>query len=200
MNFKSTLAYLFLFLSTFSFAQDDSESYSLIGGGVTASSISGSGTGINKVGFYLEYNRIKPINPLFSHSFGLRFIQKGALKPPDHEIGDFTLYKLSLNYIHLPFYFSFNKNGFSYYAGLAGGYLINYKEENENGTILSRTEFRKYEFSGSVGVRFQLSEKIILNSQLEASIIPVRPFIGGAFRFNRGQHNSSLILGLSYKI
>ncbi|MFP5471516.1 MAG: outer membrane beta-barrel protein [Bacteroidia bacterium] len=181
-------------------AQDDSKPFSTLSGGVTASSISGSGTSINKVGFYLEYNRIKPINPLLSYSFGLRVIQKGALKPPDHEIGDYTLYKLTLNYVHLPFYFSYNKNGFSYYAGLATGYLINHKEENENGSIRNQTEFKKYELSASVGVRFQLSQKITLNSQLEGSILPARPFVGGSFRLNRGQHNSSLILGLSFKI
>jgi hypothetical protein len=200
LNFKVGFSYFFLLVSIFSFAQDDSKPYSSFGGGLTASSISGSGTGINKVGFYLEFGRTKPINPLFSYAFGLRVIQKGALKPPDQENGDYTLYRLTLNYIQAPFYFSFHKNGVNYCAGVAAGYLLKYNEENENGTIRSQTEFRKYELAGSVGVRFQLSQKVSLNTQLEGSIIPVRPFVGGTFRFNRGQHNSSFVLGLSYKI
>lgn len=158
------------------------------------------GYGINKVGLFLEGTYNKPLNPLFSWSVGLRGIQKGALKPPDRENGDNTLYRLTLNYISLPLYINYKKKGITYFIGLGGAYLINYKEENENGPMKSQTKPKKYEIFSDLGVRFQLSTKSSVVVQLENSLLPVRPFVGGAFRLNRGHYNTSLLLGFSRKI
>lgn len=83
---------------------------------------------------------------------------------------------------------------------MGGGYLLNYKEENENGPIKSQTQPKKYEIFGAVGLRFQLSTKSNLVLQLENSLLPVRPFVGGTFRLNRGHYNTSFLLGYSHKI
>jgi hypothetical protein len=198
---KHLFTYCFLLCVAFGSAQTNEETSYSLSAGFSASGLSGSGGNrISKAGLMGEVSYIKRLNPLFSYSLGLRFIQKGAVKPPDRENGDNRLYRLTLNYIHIPFNYTFTKSGIDYYAGIAPGYLLSFKEEDENGPIRSIVNFRPIEVSGNIGARFQLSKKTKFFAQLEHSLAYVRPYIGGAFRLNRGQYNSSLIFGVSYKI
>lgn len=198
---KQLFTYCFLFYALVGLAQSNEETSYSLSAGFSASGLSGSGgSRISKAGLMGEASYIKRQNPLFSYSIGIRFIQKGAVKPPDRENGDNRLYRLTLNYIHIPFNYTFTKSGIDYYAGIAPGYLLSFKEEDENGPIRSIVDFRPIEVAGNIGARFQLSKKTKFFAQLEHSLAYVRPYIGGTFRANRGQYNSSLIFGLSYNI
>jgi hypothetical protein len=199
---KQLFLYILILFTSAAFAQSDIDkehSYKL-STGFSASSLTGSvGKNFNKPGIWGEFQYSKRLNPLFSWSLGVRFIQKGALKPPDPENGDTRLYILTMNYVHVPFYYTFRKNGIDYFAGIATGYLISTKEEDENGPIFSSNGFRRLEVAGNIGARFQLFTKMQLITQFEHSLHYTRPYVGGSFRLNRGHYNSSLILGVSYQ-
>ena len=61
------------------------------------------------------------------------------------------------------------------------------------------TSFEKYDFGIFVGINYHLSKKIILNSRISNSIIPIRPHVSGATDgWNKGQYNTVLSFALHY--
>ena len=188
-----------LIILTFSLAAQEEKSYS-VELGITASTFSGTETSINKLGLlggvsYTWFN-----NPSFGGEVGLQFIQKGAFNPPDRENGSNHFYKLTENYIHIPFSALFQRGGITYMLGLSAGYLLSFKEENESGTFPISEPFRKYEIALTGGVKISLTDNLKFKASLHQSLIPVKLYsVRGLRWYNRGHYNTSLSLGLLYQ-
>ncbi len=195
---KQLITILFLSILLNIYAQDEAN-YS-IDFGITASTFSGTNTSINKLGLFGGVNYTWFSNPLFGGEVGLQFIQKGAFNPPDRDNGDNTFYKLTENYLQLPVSVLYYNKGITYMLGLAGGYLISFKEENERGVFPISAPFRKYELSAIGGVKIKLTNNILFKSALNQSLIPVKLYPSRGVRwYNRGHYNTSLILGINIK-
>lgn len=193
------IASLFLLVLSSNFAQDK-KAYHLYFG-MTASSLSGTGTGISKVGLTggLAYSFFN--NPTFGGEFALEFAQKGTLDPPDHENNKYSLYRLTQNYVQAPVSFLYHRSGVTYFGGLSLGYLFAYTEENENGTFtsISNMPFRKMELAAHIGAKLNFNEHFKLRVMLQNSIVPVRPYPVPSFVwYNRGHYNTMLSFTLVY--
>ena len=131
------------------------------------------------------------------------FSQKGERKPIRPNIGDYDFFVLRLNYIEVPFLFLQQHHNFKFEIGPSFNYLAGYITKNNYGELpvghpLNRP-FRKMEFSGNVGINYELSENLDMNWRFSNSLIPVRKHLGGSvFWFNRGQYNSAISFRIIY--
>ena len=79
--------------------------------------------------------------------------------------------------------------------------LLNFSDNDLYGSIPNdqSIEFNKVDLGAFIGMSHHLTEKIILNSRISNSILPVRPHASGAiYQLNRGQYNSVLSFTLHY--
>ena len=194
------------FYAELSLAQEDTIKQRLGFGvqlGLNASRVTGTTfQGINKAGLYSGFFLIKPINDKIKLELDLCYSQKGTLKPPNPKTGDYTKYRMKLEYISTEFYCRYNRKGIDFIAGLGGGWLIGSEETNENNKIITvNGEFSKIEISGMLGVLFPISKKLGIGVLGCHSIVPIRKHISGVtFRLNRGQYNQVLNFIVKYTI
>ena len=132
----------------------------------------------------------------------LNFLQKGSVKRSDAEIGDYTEYKMSLNYAQIPVMIRYRLlPKFNLYAGPALGRLLSSKEQDRDGEIQSQIAFEKWELSAIFGGGYQFSDKMGINIRLDSSLFPIRKKESGNHNHLKGrQYNSNLALSLSYSI
>lgn len=187
-----------LSFTSLTFSQDE-KSYNL-NFGITASTLSGTETSINKIGFTGGGSYSWFSNPSFGGEVGLSFIQKGAFNPPDRENGNNSFYRLTQNYIQAPLSVLYYRKGITFSAGISLGYLLAFKEENQNGVFPVSEPFRKYEVAAIGGAKIKLTDNLAFFAAINQSLIPVKLYPSGGPWFNRGFYNSSLILGLVCKL
>lgn len=132
----------------------------------------------------------------------LEFIQKGS-KISQSELKNQEYYHARLNYIQtgvlaktslLP-----RLNG---EAGIAGSYLVTSLEDKDGGGFLeAEPPFDLFEFSGLVGLNYELNERFTMNVRLNYSLLPVRPHPGQqVYWLDRGQFNNAMLFSLYYQI
>jgi hypothetical protein len=175
-------------------------------GGLVASQISGDRlAGFDKPGLYtgafVSYN----LNPEQSLQMELSFIQKGSRKTPNMDIGDYTSYKLNMNYLEIPVWYRYKPlERIGLEASLSWAYLFNYSEKDENGDIPMPPgvpEFKKYDVSAGAGIFYNVNRKLSMHLRITHSVLPVRPHAGGAvYRLNFGQYHHALMFTLHYQI
>jgi len=128
------------------------------------------------------------------------FIQKGSKFVGDPENGDGRYYYMGLNYIEVPVLFQYHQKKFTFEIGPAFGYLISSQEFNQDGEIYMPVPFHSTEFSGDIGVSFQLFKNLSLNWRYSNSLLPIRSFRSGQSRwYNPGQRNNVLAFTLFYQ-
>ncbi|MFT7612807.1 MAG: hypothetical protein ACI9J3_001773 [Parvicellaceae bacterium] len=187
-------------------AQSDTSAYkTYVGAQVNLNATSVTGTtvrGINKVGLFAGIFFQKSITDDFALELDLSYSQKGALKPPNHKMNDFTKYLMKLEYGELGVFGRYDVRGVIFEAGLSGGYLISSSETDENNQIITGNgDISKFEFSGAIGVQFPISERFCIGTRLSHSILPIRKHVNGAsFRLNIGQMNQVLSFSVRYTI
>lgn len=183
---------------TFSFAQNFRAG---IIGGFTTSQVSGDQlAGFNKSGFEFGGFVSLPVSPKFDMAFQILFIQKGSKKNINADIGDFSYYRLNINYVEVPVLlrYTFSKK-IHFEAGPAFGKLLSSKEEDAAGEILAPKPFKPYELSLMLGMSYLLFDNFYLNLQGSNSILEIRtPPIEGGYRLNRRQYNSVLMFSFKY--
>ena len=189
---------LFLFVSSFSFAQRFSAG---IIAGFTTSQVSGDQlAGFNKSGFEFGGLVSAPLSQKFDLAFQIVFIQKGSKKPIHADIGDYTYYRMSLNYIEIPLLIRYNySKRFHLETGPAIGKLVSSKEEDAYGEILDSKPFKSYEFSWMGGISYMLLDNFYLNLEGSNSLLPIRNAgIEGGYQVGRDQFNSVLMFSFKY--
>lgn len=154
-----------------------------------------------------------------SLELGFIFNEKGAKHSQNPDKGDYSYYKLDLDYLEVPLILriqpTFKKLGekwsdrFFLTLGVSGGYLFHSYEANELGQL--NIPFKSYEYSCNAGIGLQLSSKIAFEVRSNNSFATIRPFGAGissniysnnfiARKFNKGYYNNILEFFFSYKI
>ncbi len=181
--------------------------------GLNACQIHGdSYSGYNKAGLFGGIAVNARLKQKISLELGFYFSQKGARHNQDPDKGDFTFYRVNLNYIDMPLSFRYKLNS-AYFITLGPSiaYLINYKEENERGDWTNVYKFNKFE----TGINFGLGRKIFqermyVEVRTSNSITPIRNYgilanlvfypNPVARFFNKGLYNNILTLLLTYNL
>jgi outer membrane protein with beta-barrel domain len=169
--------------------------------GFTTSQVSGDQlAGFNKSGFEFGGLVSAPLSQKFDLSFQIIFIQKGSKKPNNAEQGDYTYYRMSLNYIEVPILFRYNfSKKIQFEGGPTFGKLISSKEEDQYGEIPAPKEFKSFEFGAMLGMSYMLFNNFYLNIEGSNSLLPIRDAgIEGGFKVGRDQFNSVLMFSFKY--
>lgn len=171
--------------------------------GITAGQVQGDGlSGFNKLGFLAGLGITTAFSEEWSAGFELNFIQKGSVKRSNAEAGDYTEYKMLLNYIQVPIYATYQVNSkFGFLGGPAVGILISNKEEDMYGEITGTPEFEKLELALVLGASYAFSEKWTAHIKHDQSLLPIRSKGDYSSNTLKGkQYNMLLSLSISYSL
>lgn len=169
-------------------------------GGFSASQISGDGlAGFDKggarLGAYISY----PLkNKRINFEVGMQYLQKGS-KQPSGERG-ISNYKMNLQYLEVPFTVNYSlKSGLLLETGIGAGILVNYTEENANGTLLGESP-NTLALDFLCGIQYQLFEQLKINVRYGNSITPIRKESVENSLENKDWYSSLVTFALMYKI
>jgi hypothetical protein len=169
-------------------------------GGFSASQISGDGlAGFDKggarLGAYISY----PLqNKRINFEVGMQYLQKGS-KEPSGERG-ISNYNMNLHYVEVPFTVNYSlKNGLLLETGIGAGILVNYTEENANGTLLGESP-NTLALDFLCGIQYQLFEQLKINVRYGNSITPIRKESVENSLENKDWYSSLVTFALMYKI
>ncbi|MEK6616790.1 MAG: porin family protein [Bacteroidota bacterium] len=183
-------------------------------GGISTSQVDGDTyAGYDKAGFFAGGFVTKKFfsESKWSASFEITYIQKGSRKIPHPDKGDYSEYKLNLNYAEVPILIKYafsvpdsaskQKIKFQLEGGVAVGALVQSKE----GPVLGGVPFQKFDYSTILGLNYFLSEHTGFNVRYEYSIFPVRKgsiaqyYQNWTYKFLKpGYYNNLLIFSLHY--
>ena len=207
---KHILIILF-FLPFVVLSQNKENAFNLIfNAGLSPAQVHGDAySGFNKVGVIGGLGVQNTINKQHSLSLSFWFIQKGAQKNPKPDKGDYNAYYLNLNYLEVPFLYTYTQQKYLFDVGLSAGYLINYYEADQNMNYTGKFPFEKFEYSVKIGLGYKINEKWFVNFRSSNSFITIRPnrtkqaiYYNNilARTFNKGYYNNILEFTIGYKI
>ena len=187
--------------------------------GLATSQVDGDGyAGYNKAGLFAGgfVSKRFSAQSKWSASFEITYIRKGSRKISHPERGDFTDYKLRLDYAEVPLLLNYDfsisdstgekKTSLVLFGGIAVGALVHSEEWDAFGQLLGGTPFQRTDFSTVLGFSYSLSEHVGFDVRTEYSIEPVRK--GGAsayyqnwtYRFFKpGYYNNLIVLSAHYR-
>jgi len=151
------------------------------------------------------------LNEKMSLELGFYFSQKGSRHNQNPDKGDYSYYRVNLNYIDLPLSFRYMLNS-KYFitAGSSIAYLINYSEDTQLGNWNGVYPFKKYEVGLNVGFGAQLKNNFSVELRSSNSVTPIRPYgitASGIYYpnaiarfFNKGLYNNILSVIISYQL
>ncbi|MCC5923680.1 MAG: outer membrane beta-barrel protein [Crocinitomicaceae bacterium] len=181
-------------------------------GGVTASQISGDGaTGFNQFGIQLGGLLTLSIGENADIVSGIVWNQKGARTQPSMQ--NVVTYHLRANYIEIPMLFRYNYKKYFMEIGPTVNVLAGVRERTSFEAIKDRP-FRPLELAGIGSLGYQINEKLIVASQFQNSLIPVRPHLNDftippgniiiadwhSRLYELGQYYTSISLHLRYRL
>ena len=171
-------------------------------GGISTSQVSGDNLGgYHKAGLFLGVFTQLPINQISNLKMEMNFIQKGSNNPKMLKNG---ISDISTSYLEIPVsahYYQTEITSFEIGGQIA--FLITSTDNDIYGAVSSEliNPFNKVDIGAFIGMSHHLTDKILLNSRISNSILPVRPHDSGAiYKLNRGQYNSVLSFTLHYII
>ena len=171
-------------------------------GGISTSQVSGDNLGgYHKAGLFLGVFTQLPINQISNLKMEMNFIQKGSNNPKMLKNG---ISDISTSYLEIPIsthYYQTEITSFEIGGKIA--FLITSTDNDIYGAVSSEliNPFNKVDIGAFIGMSHHLTDKILLNSRISNSILPVRPHASGAiYKLNRGQYNSVLSFTLHYII
>ena len=171
-------------------------------GGISTSQVSGDNLGgYHKAGLFLGVFTQLPINQISNLKMEMNFIQKGSNNPKMLKNG---ISDISTSYLEIPVsahYYQTEITSFEIGGQIA--FLITSTDNDIYGAVSSEliNPFNKVDIGAFIGMSHRLTDKILLNSRMSNSILPVRPHASGAiYKLNRGQYNSVLSFTLHYII
>ena len=168
--------------------------------GISTSQVSGDRLGgFNKIGLLAGvYTNLKVQDDLILQ-FEITYIEKGS-RNPDIHIN--YINEITLSYVEVPISINLQqKENLGVEVGILPAFIISSKMNDDYSETNISPPFEKYDFGIFAGINYHLSNKIILNSRISNSIIPIRPHISGATTvWNKGQYNTILSFTIHYKI
>ncbi len=169
--------------------------------GISTSQVEGDTYGgFDKAGFVGGATLNGKINEKWRAQFEILFVQKGSKHVGDGAKGDFSFYKMQLNYVEVPILLQYMQKKFTFEIGPGIGYLISAKEYDGIGELQNTIPFYTTEVSGSIGLSYQLYKNFAINWRFTNSLLPIRRFASGASNFDKpGQLNNVLAFTLTYR-
>lgn len=183
---------LFAIVAQAGVAQTNAQTFRLnVHAGFAGSQVEGDGlAGFDKLGFQAGLGIHASLNSNFDIGFELNLLQKGSIRRPNPEIGDYDKYKMSLLYAQIPVFLRYHLNDkLAFLGGPAIGVLLSAKESDFYGTIPTEPDFNRIEFSGVLEIQYSLTSKIIAGIRTDRSILPIR---------SKGSGNSNRLIGRQY--
>lgn len=131
--------------------------------------------GYNKLGARVGFGTYLDINKPFLVSLAILYTQKGAVDPPNAQIGKYTYYRFKANYIDIPVLGNYEViDNLSIFAGVSANLLLNKKESDQNGTLnQGYINLKPFDVAGVLGAEFQVKPNILIKGTFERSILPV---------------------------
>ena len=171
-------------------------------GGISTTQVSGDNLGgYHKAGLFLGVFTQLPINQISNLKMEMNFIQKGSNNPKMLKNG---ISDISTSYLEIPVSAHYYQNEItSFEIGGQIAFLITSTDNDIYGSVSSEliNPFHKVDVGAFIGMNYHLSDKIILNSRISNSIIPIRPHLSNiTYYLNRGQYNSLLSFTIHYNI
>jgi len=178
--------------------------------GLSASQVGGDNlSGFNKAGLLFGAFTNTSISELLSCQMEMTFIHKGSNNPKinDPEHPNYLKEDISSSYIEVPLLLQYHQNNkLKIEGGLQLAYLISGYYNDLNGQIptYSINPFIKYDLGLLLGIDYEYTKNISLNSRLSNSILPI-----GAEDYNdvnpynssrKGKYNSVLSLAIRYNL
>ena len=153
--------------------------------------------GFNKIGLLAGvYTNLK-IKEDLQLQLEIIYIEKGSRNPNLHKN---TIQEITLSYVEIPISINLQqKENLGIELGILPAFIMSSKMNDYFSEIEINPSFEKYDFGIFAGINYHLSKKIILNSRISNSIIPIRPHVSGATNgWNKGQYNTVLSFALHY--
>jgi hypothetical protein len=153
--------------------------------------------GFNKIGLLAGvYTNLK-IKENLKVQLEITYIEKGSRNPNLHKS---TIQEITLSYVEVPISINLQqKESLGVELGILPAFIMSSKMNDYFSEIEIDPSFEKYDFGIFAGINYHLSKKIILNSRISNSIIPIRPHVSGATDgWNKGQYNTVLSFALHY--
>ena len=170
--------------------------------GISTSQVSGDNLGgYHKAGLCIGVFTLLPINYIAHLKMEMNFIQKGSNNPKilKNEIPD-----ISTSYLEVPISVNYYQNEITALEiGAQVAFLLSSTDNDIYGPQQSElfNPFNKLDIGVFIGMNYHITDKIILNSRMSNSIIPIRSHPSNVtYYLNRGQYNSLLIFTIHYNI
>ena len=208
------LLVILLFVSFCSFAQNNNDPVFALKPslGINVCQIHGDAyNGYDKPGGFAGAAINAKINSRISIELGFYFSQKGARHNGNIDKGDFSYYRLNLNYIDIPVSFRYMLNTrYFVTAGPSLAYLVGYSENINYTDQTGLYPFKKLELGLNVGLGRKIKGNFSFELRCSNSIATVRSygvvanlvfFPNPVARFfNKGFYNNILTFIFSYQL
>ena len=192
--------FLIIFIGCINYCCLSQEFNAGISAGISTSQVSGDNlAGFNKAGIILGGFVNRKINDLLMVQIEMIYIQKGSTNPNQNVN---NLADIHLDYIEIPL-LAIIKNSeiLSIEGGVHCSALIDGYFQDLYGELENQTSFDNFELGAIIGISYNLSSKISLNTRLSNSIIPIAEHASGqTYKFNKGKYNTGLNFILKYQI
>ena len=168
--------------------------------GLSTSQVSGDYLGgFNKAGLLVGGFIDLQLSKTLKGQMEMTFIQKGSNNP---NMNENNYSDINLSYVEIPFLLKYLQSStIAIEGGIETAFLISASDNDIYGQISgsSTREFNTTDISIFIGMDYSINPRLILNSRISNSIIPIRDHASGAtFKLNKGQYNSVLSFALHY--
>ena len=138
--------------------------------------------------------------------FEIVYIEKGSRNPNMHEHNhpNSERIEINLSYIEMPLTVNLQQTeNLGVELGIIPAFNISasWNRAYEKNISVPNPQYKKYDLGVCAGINYHITDKIILNTRISNSIIPIRPHVSGAYKgLNKGQYNTVLSFAIHYKI
>jgi hypothetical protein len=167
-------------------------------------------SGFDKFGFLAGIALNARLNEATSLELGFYFSQKGSRHNQNPKIGDYSFYRLNLNYVDLPLSLRYHVNPRYFITlGPSFAYLINYSENINNADYTGVYKFNKYEWGVNFGLGRSINNKFSVEVRTSNSVTPIRSYgvLSNVFYpnpvarfFNKGFYNNIISVIFAYHL
>jgi len=168
--------------------------------GLSTSQVSGDNLGgFNKAGLLAGGFIDLQLSKTLKGQMEMTFIQKGSNNP---NMNENSYSDISLSYVEIPLLLKYQQSRtIAIEGGIETAFLISASDNDIYGQISSNStkEFNTTDISIFIGINYSINSKLILNSRISNSIIPIRDHASSTtFKLNKGQYNSVLSFALHH--